>query len=77
MKGRELRRFKCWFGCKGNCPGCQVALNWNLCRQYCACGKPATGYRTMGADLDVEFFCDEHFQDVPAAVVEPVQAEKE
>lgn len=65
MKGRELKRSKCWFGCRGNCPGCQVTLDWNLWRQRCACGEPATGYRAMALDADVEFFCDEHFQDVP------------
>lgn len=52
MKGREFVRFECWFG--------------NLWRKFCNCGEPATGYRSMGADIDVEFFCDEHFQDVPS-----------
>jgi hypothetical protein len=65
MKGRELVRFKCWSGCRGNCPACQVTLNWNLMGKRCHCGVIATGYRSMGADIDVEFFCDEHFQDVP------------
>lgn len=70
MKGRELWRVKHWFGCKGNCPGCQVMFNYNLSRKFCACGEPATGYRSMGADIDVEFFCDEHFQDIPSAAHE-------
>jgi hypothetical protein len=59
---------KHWFGCTGNCPTCQVCLDYNLSREYCHCGEKATGYRAMGADAEVEFFCDEHFQDVPAGV---------
>lgn len=70
MKGRQLWRVKDhWFGCNGNCPACQIAWSYNLSRAFCHCGKPANGYRAMGADIDVEFFCDEHFQDVPP--VEP------
>lgn len=70
MKGRELKFVrKHWPGCRGNCPSCQVAWHFNLWRQFCHCGKPATGYRAMGPNIDVEFFCDEHFQDVPRADV--------
>lgn len=61
MKGRALWVAKCWFGCRGNCPGCQVSRQHNLWRKFCHCGVPATGYRAMGVDADVEFFCDEHF----------------
>lgn len=71
MKGREMWRSECWWpGCtgEGGCPGCSVSFAFNLWRQFCACGAPATGYRSMGADIDVEFFCDEHFQDVPQSV---------
>ena len=69
MNGRELTRFKCWDRCRGNCPGCQLTRDWNLWRQFCHCGDKATGYRALGADIAVEFFCDEHFQDVPAPIV--------
>ncbi len=65
IKGRDLKRFTCWFGCRGKCLGCQLTLDWNLIRQYCHCGAPATGYRSMGRDEDVEFFCDDHFKGVP------------
>lgn len=78
MKGREFKRFKCWFKwgtCAGRCPGCQLTFDWNLWRKFCDCGAPATGYRVMSLDADVEFFCDEHFQDVPQAQTEPVIAE--
>lgn len=66
MKGRELWIAAHWFGCRGHCPGCQVSLHHNLWRQVCHCGAAATGYRAMSADAEVEFFCDEHFQDVPS-----------
>jgi hypothetical protein len=66
LKGRDLWRPNHWFSCKGNCPSCQVCLKYNLFRRFCHCGDPATGYRAMGAEADVEFFCNEHFQDVPA-----------
>ena len=65
MLGRELWIASHWFGCKGNCPGCQVAFNYNLWRRFCHCGEPATGYRATAADSPVEFFCDEHFQGLP------------
>ena len=66
MTGRELKvASEHWFGCRGNCPSCQFAMDWNLFRKFCHCGEPATSYRAMALDLDVEFFCDEHFQDVP------------
>ena len=65
MLGRELVVPEHWFGCQGNCPACQAALEYNLFRRVCHCGEPATGYRAMGADVAVEFFCDDHFQDVP------------
>lgn len=66
MKGRQLWGVReHWFRCQGNCPSCQVALNHNLAGERCHCGAKATGYRSMSADADVEFFCDEHFQDVP------------
>jgi hypothetical protein len=66
LKGSDLKKFACWFGCRGNCPGCQMTLTWNLWRRFCHCGVPATGYRSMARDADVEFFCDDHFQDVPS-----------
>ena len=66
--GRQLLMPKHWFGCRGNCPACQVALEFNTWRRFCHCGAPATGYRAMGPDVEVEYFCDEHFQDVPMEV---------
>lgn len=55
-----------------HCSSCQAAMHFNLSRQSClVCGEPANGYRTLGADVPVEFFCDEHWQDVPIAVSEP------
>lgn len=66
MKGRALWRPTHWFGCRGYCPGCQVCLSYNLWHQFCHCGSPATGYRAMSFDGDVEFFCDAHFQNVPS-----------
>jgi hypothetical protein len=73
VKGRELwhPRIKHWFGCRGNCPACQVAWNHDLYHAFCACGVPATGYRTLGANVDVEFFCDEHELHVPEVPGEP------
>lgn len=77
MKGRELNGVaEHWFGCRGNCPSCQFAWHFNLFRQFCHCGLPATGYRAMGLDLDVEFFCDAHFQDVPCALTGSTETEK-
>lgn len=68
MKGRRL-----WV-CQthrdnnsGRCLSCKAALDYNLYGQCCVCGEPATGYRTLGADADVEFFCDAHFQGVEVA----------
>jgi hypothetical protein len=79
MLGRELWVVKeHWFGCRGSCPSCQVALKHNLFAQYCHCGNRATGYRTLSADSVVEFFCDEHFQDLPESqnVIHVTQAGK-
>lgn len=49
----------------GKCWHCRIALDWNLMHRYCHCGEKARGYRVMSADAPVEFFCDEHFQDIP------------
>lgn len=47
------------------CWSCWIAIDWNVVGQRCACGNKATGYRAMGAETPVEFFCDEHFEGVP------------
>ena len=49
-----------------NCLSCLSAMRYNLHRAFCACGAVATSYRTMAAADPVEYFCDEHFQDMPA-----------
>jgi len=74
MRGRDITRFKCWHPewCTGTCQGCKLTLDWAIWRQVCHCGVPATGYRSMSPDAEVEFFCEAHFQDVPTgATVEP------
>lgn len=48
-----------------HCLSCRISIDWNVMRQYCHCGAPATGYRTLGVNIETEFFCDEHFQGVP------------
>ncbi len=48
----------------GGCLSCNVAINHNVTMRQCHCGEKATGYRTLSPDVDVEFFCDEHFQGV-------------
>lgn len=73
MKGRELwgPRIKHWGGCQGNCPACQVAWSFDVARQRCHCGEPATGYRSTGPDDDVEYFCDEHYDVAVRGIREP------
>jgi hypothetical protein len=46
---------------KGDCLSCQVAVDWNVYRQFCWCGQPATGYHVKQQSAPVEFTCDEHF----------------
>lgn len=75
LLGRDLVMFRHWFGCRGHCLGCQLTLEWNLHQRFCHCGAPATGFRALGPDVLVEFFCDEHFQDVPGGRVESAGAE--
>lgn len=65
---RELRLWVCKRHPQNNgprCLSCLAAMDYNIWRKFCYCGAPANGYRSMGLDLPVEFFCDEHFQDVP------------
>lgn len=56
----QRHREKCW--------SCDLAVEFSVLGQRCACGAKATGYRTMSAYEPVEYFCDEHFQDVPELV---------
>lgn len=49
------------------CISCQFSLDWNVGRRYCIrCGEPAIGYRCLSFDVPIEFFCAEHWEDVPS-----------
>ena len=48
---------------RDGCLSCEVAVDWNIWRKFCACGVPAIGY-VIRAREDVGFYCDEHYEDV-------------